>query len=270
MNTEVLKDHAPSFLPDGKRWELVWHDEFDGTELDTRKWSFRMYFWGKRFPAYTDQGIELDGKSHIRLHLLNKDGQYCSPQLQTASLSYDIPRDTAGFWPFGEYAEPKFLHKFGYFEICCRLNRQPGWWSAFWLQSPSIGAHPDPRQCGVECDIMESQDYPTLGLLRCGNIWNGYGRNCSEHGHKKYSLMETPDRWHRFGVDWNPDGYVFYADGREVNRVGGPVSNVEQFILVSTECMGYRSAEARPDAALKEVQFPEYFEVDYVRVFDER
>ena len=40
-------DHAPSFLPEGKKWKLVWHDEFDGDSLDENKWGYRRYFWGK-------------------------------------------------------------------------------------------------------------------------------------------------------------------------------------------------------------------------------
>ncbi len=263
------KDHHPSFLPDGKKWKLVWNDEFDGTELDRTKWTFRLNFWGKPFPAFTTEGVELDGNSHLKLHVVKKGDQYCSPHLQTASLTYDIPKDTENFWNFGEHVKPLFLHKYGYYEICCRLNRQPGWWTAFWLQSPSIGAHPDPKQCGVECDIMESQDYPDKKLIRCGTIWGGYGKNLATWGHRKFVLEDTPDNWHRFGVDWSPSGYVFYTDGVEVNRIEGPVSDVEQFILVSTECMGYRSDPPVPHEQLKKMELPEYFEVDYVRVFDQ-
>ncbi|OGV49489.1 MAG: hypothetical protein A2X49_00920 [Lentisphaerae bacterium GWF2_52_8] len=267
MKSFKMAAHEDSLLPEGKKWKLIWNDEFDGTELDRSKWGFRLNFWGKPFPPFTDEGVELDGKSHLRLHLIKKNGQFCSPHLQTASLTYDIPRDSSGFWPFGKYEEPKFLHKYGYYEIRCKMNRQAGWWTAFWLQSPSIGAHPDPRQCGVECDIMESQDYPEEKLVRCGNIWNGYGKNYSGSGHAKYILEDTVDGWHRFAVDWSKNGYVFYTDGKEVNRVAGPVSDVEQFILVSTESMGYRQGTGNPH--LEKVVFPEYFEVDYVRVFDE-
>ena len=40
------QDHQYSFLPEGKKWKLVWNDEFDGTELDRTKWTFRLNFWG--------------------------------------------------------------------------------------------------------------------------------------------------------------------------------------------------------------------------------
>ena len=58
MKKFEVKDHEPSFLPEGE-WKLVWADEFDGTELDRTKWDFRLNFWGKPFDAYTDQGIVL-------------------------------------------------------------------------------------------------------------------------------------------------------------------------------------------------------------------
>ena len=40
MNKYIVENHEPSYLPDGD-WDLVWADEFDGTELDTSKWCYR-------------------------------------------------------------------------------------------------------------------------------------------------------------------------------------------------------------------------------------
>ncbi len=291
MKNFALKDHEKTLLPEGKNWKMVWNDEFDGKELDRSKWGFRLNFWGKRFDAFTDEGVELDGASHLRLHLLKKDGKYVSPHLQTGSLTYDIPKDTNGFWPFGEHEKPKFLHKFGYYEIRCRLPKCDGWHSAFWLQAPGIGSHPKPEQAGVECDIMENYRQYKEGKMIGGNIWGGYGKNCKGSGHFQWNHVETPDGWHYYGVDWSPSGYVFYADGQEVGRVvpeppedaekpvnegrwhnkgvvAGPVSNVEQFILVSTECRGYRQTGVY-DPLLEKAILPDYFEVDHVRVFDD-
>ena len=44
--------HAASNLPAGKKFKLVWHDEFDGTALDTTKWCYRTNFWGRPAPWY--------------------------------------------------------------------------------------------------------------------------------------------------------------------------------------------------------------------------
>ena len=92
MENFILEDHAPSLLPSGKKWKLVWHDEFDGTELDTSKWGFRRNFWGRKFPAFTDQGVILDGKSHLQLHVTERNGEYCSHIFKQPPLPMTFPK----------------------------------------------------------------------------------------------------------------------------------------------------------------------------------
>ena len=61
------------------------------------------------------------------------------------------------------------------------IHMASGWHAAFWLQSPSIGAHPNPKYCGVECDIMENYRQHTEGTIGCGNGWGsgcGCGNGC--------------------------------------------------------------------------------------------
>jgi len=281
MKPFPVDGHVTSLVPSHKDWQLVWQDEFDGTELDQSKWGFRLNYWGQPSPTFTTEGVVLDGQSHLKLHLTEKDGQFFSPHLQTGSNTFDIPRDSDGIWPFGKRQEPKFMHRFGFYEIRCRLPRSSGWHAAFWLQSPSIGAAPDPRYCGVECDIMENYKQHTEGLIGCGNGWGGYGKDSRWYGHFWFPHVESPDGWHTYAVDWSRDGYTFYADGQVIGVQEAPVSEVEQFILVSTECHGYHKSGNRgglekgyvmsgqPDEKLKKENLPDYFEVDYVRVFDD-
>ena len=68
-------------------------------------------------------------------------------------------------------------------------------------------------------------------------------------------------------MSWDENGYVFYFDGKETARSNGPVSKVEQFILLSTEIQGYRSD--KPKTTWTEEELNDRFIVDYVRVFDE-
>lgn len=286
MKKFVIIDHEPSFLPEGN-WALAWADEFDGNELDRTKWGFRLNFWGKPFPAYTDNGIVVkDGC--VELHRTERDGCYVSPQLQTGSNSFDIPianndnpwgQDT--IWKLGELEPAKFEHTFGYYECRCKFQREPDvMWSAFWLQSASIGTRFDPAWCGVENDIME-RFYP--GQVTSGNIYGGYGKQYKSEGRVKYDLPETEDGFHRFGMLWDEDGYVFYCDGVETSRCNGAISRVPQFILLTTEIRGYRNS--RPlkvgeyvenngsirNGEIKrrsDVFTDDAFIVDYVRVFD--
>jgi beta-glucanase (GH16 family) len=272
-DTGIFNSKTParveSQLPSGYKWKMVWNDEFDGTQLDTTKWDYRLYIMHSRLKTWTNDAAQLDGKGNLLLRLYEKDGDYYSSHLQTGSNYMDRPGEQYGgsklSWPIGKMKAPKFLHKYGYYEIRCKLQTQPGWWSAFWLQSPTIGSTPDPLDSGVELDIMEN--FTRDGIISHNIHWNGYGTDHKTSGSGSVKVQPTDDGYHTFGLHWSPTGYVFYADGKETWRVSGPVSHREEFILVSTECMGYRAGG--PSPLLKNVILPDYFVVDYVRVFDE-
>jgi beta-glucanase (GH16 family) len=265
---------VPSNLPAGKKWKLAWSDEFDGTQLDRTKWDYRLHIMQTRHETWTDQGVALDGRGHALFKLYEKDGNYYSSQLQTGANFMDRPsgtRPAKGLrWPIAKLEPAKFLHKYGYYETRCMLSKQPGWWSAFWLQSPIIGSSLDPKLSGVEIDIMEN--FQRDGGVRHAAIWNGYGANGKGKSTKDKNGIDKAqpalkEGFHTFGVDWRRDGYVYYVDGKETWRFNELVSDREQFILIGTECKGYR--KGGPDPELKQAVAPDYFIVDYVRVFDE-
>ena len=274
----------PSYLPKGRKFKLVWNDEFNGDRLDESKWSYRTNFWGRRFKAFADHGAEVKG-GKVHLPVMFEDGQYCSPHLQTGELLWDMPQKPCGwgFWPFPKRRPAKFAHKYGYYECRCRLQQKEGWWSAFWLQSPAIGATLDPKKSGIECDIMESFQ-PGIVLPSCFH-YNGYGfdykgfksdlsaGDAGARGGRGIVLDKT--QFHTFGCLWEPDGYTFFVDGRrkDVKTGRGPgeaVSDVEQFVLISTECKWYRNNLATGEGVpeLKDALGDEFI-VDYVRVYDE-
>ena len=257
-----------SLLPQGKQWKLVWSDEFEGNALDTSKWGFRLHIMQTRHETWTDDAYELNGEGHLMLKAYEKDGEYYTSQLQTGSNFMDRPGNQYGSsiltWPIAELEKPKFVHRYGYYEIRCKLPTQEGWWVAFWLQSPTIGATLDPLESGVEIDIMEN--FTRDGIISHNIHWNGYGKNHEGAGSGPTKIHPSEDGFHIFGMDWSPMGYVFYVDGKETWRISGPVSHREQFIMVSAECDGYRKGSASP--LLKKAVLPDYFIVDYVRVYD--
>ena len=273
MKAYEVKDHAASLLPEGKEWKLVWSDEFDGTELDKSKWDFRREIMGTRHAAWCgEEGIELDGNSNCVFRMIEKDGMICSTQLQTGYNYMDAVKDDAGTkysgglnWPIAPLKQNKFLHKYGYYECRCKLQKKLGWWSAFWMQSPIIGASLDPAQAGVELDIMESF-VPGDVIEHCCH-YNGYGidHRCVSAGVGRKGM--DLDEYHVFGMEWNENGYDFYIDGELDGHVDAPVSDCPEFILVGTEVQGYREADHMPTQEARD-NVGDTFIVDYVRVFD--
>ena len=274
MKQFEVEGHAPSLVPEGKEWKLVWADEFDGTELDRTKWDYRLSMMGKRHITWTDDGVTLDGNSNAVFRIFEKDGEICSSQLQTGYNYMDAEVDPQGYhfdggltWPIGKLKKSKFLKQYGYFECRCKLQKMEGWWSAFWLQSPTIGCDLDPGIAGIENDIMESL-HPGE-IIGQTNHYGGYGddhqRIRANEGAKGFSL----DEYHTFGMLWEKTGYTFYIDGKESGHIDGPVSHRPQFILLSAEVNGYRKPPyTATEEAKAAAKAGDVFLVDHIRVFD--
>lgn len=290
VSVEAVKGESQSLLPSGLEFKLVWNDEFNGTKLDESKWSFRTNFWGQEaywFAKPEDNAVEVkDGKLALKL-VKRADGQFVSPQLQTGEIIWDIPfvKDRKSFWPLSKRQQPKFEHRYGYYECRCRLQQKPGWWSAFWMQTSTQGCCLDPARAGIEHDIMESFE-PGEILPACFHM-NGYGDDYvgfdSIRGPGDYLGMNTGKQYvtkvdktvyHTFGFLWEPDGYTLYRDGKRISpklgKVGNEaVSQVPEFVLLTTEAKWFRknkmTGPADPDLA---GSVGDDFVVDYVRVYD--
>lgn len=282
MKKFEVENHEYSLLPKDKKWKLIWSDEFDGDTLDESKWSYRLDFFGMPGEAWTDKGVELDGNSNVVFKPVIVDGKLCSSQLQTGENSFD-KLDIQGaiakrlnkehgdspwggdvdVWPVKPLNKAKFAHRYGYYEARVKFQKLPFWWSAFWTQSPTIGMSANPEYAGIESDIIENF---VDGKLIRGNLFNGYGKQFSHAGRLQNTYVEDGE-YHRVGMYWGEDGYVFYFDGVESSRTSEPVSRVEQFILLTTEVQGYR--KGNPKTTWTQEELNDRFICDYVRVFDE-
>jgi beta-glucanase (GH16 family) len=235
-NAQTNQGFLPT-TPAGKHWKLAWRDEFDGAKLDESKWNRdgdskrRDGFWIKD-DAY------LDGQGHLLLRT-RKDGD----------------RFTCG----AINTQHKFEHAFGYYVARCKLPKQPGHWPAFWMMCPGVSKVGDAGRDGTEIDIIEIPWRD--GRLTSNLHWDGYGKDHQTAG-TKFTVSEVTEGFHTFGLWWSPTEYVFYVDGKEMWRTAaGGVSQVPEYILLTEEI-------GKWGGAIAEAQLPDYFTVDYVRVYD--
>ena len=95
----AVEGREASLLPSGRKFKLVWNDEFDGDKLDETKWGYRTNFWGRSahwFATPEDKAVEVkDGLLRLKL-VMRADGQFVSPQLQTGEIVWDIPHTGGG------------------------------------------------------------------------------------------------------------------------------------------------------------------------------
>jgi beta-glucanase (GH16 family) len=223
--------------PHGKSLKLIWHDEFDGDRLDESKWEPRPD--GKRKGGWwSARAISLDGDGHLVI---------------TTFMDGDRPTDGC-VWTKG-----KFEHDFGYYVTRVKFQREPGHWSAFWMNGDGIGKVGDGGRDGTEIDIMEK---PWLDdRVQHTFHWDGYGNDHKSEG-KVVKIPGVMDGWHTFGLLWLPDEYIFYVDGKETWRSkAGGVCQVPQYMLLSDE-IGPWAGD------ISKAKLPDQFMVDYVRVYD--
>jgi beta-glucanase (GH16 family) len=221
---------------DGKAWKLIWHDEFDGTNLDASKWDIPEY---KRRDGYwSRKAISLDGKGHLVMSVLKEGDKFLDGCVRTKGKSQ---------------------HSFGYYVARIQLQKQPGHWSGFWIMGDGVGKVGNDGRDGTEIDIMEK---PWLDeRINYALHWDGYDTDHKSQG-KVVRAPGVTDGWHTFGLCWRPDEYVFSVDGKETWRTkAGGVCQVPEYIKLSDE-IGNRAGD------IKKAKMPDRFLVDYVRVYD--
>lgn len=231
---QALAAHAAAPSDD---YVLVWADEFDGQELDATKWDYRGL--GPRKKAINDKDcVSLDGQGHLLITTKKVEDTYHTAVIGT---------------------QGKFETTFGYFECCVKLQTQQGHWSAFWLQSPTISKVGDPKVNGTEIDIYEYLS--SVNEINHAVHWDGYSK---EHKSKakrtKDDGFKFKDGYHVFGLEWTPETYVFYVDGKEVWRTREAVSHIKEYLILSMEVDKW-------GGDISKARLPDACSFDYVRVY---
>lgn len=222
-----------------KGYNLVWHDEFNGNNLDRSKWKFRQL--GKRGDAYnTPSAIRLDGDGHLVIEVSQKNDSVFAGIIDTENL---------------------FATRYGYFECRAIPVKTPGAWSGFWLQSSMNGENGTPGANGAEIDIFEYFPHEKKDSVSHTIHWGGYGATHKKAGPVWGALGKGVNGFHTFGLEWTPTSYTTYVDGAKTYSGNTLISKVPEFLLLSVE------VNKQIAGPLNKKDLPDKFVVDYVRVY---
>jgi len=243
-----------------EKWEMTFHDEFDGKEgtaPSVSKWVRDLGgrgFGNNELQSYTDGPANafLDGKGNLIIEArkeptTGKDGitrEYSSARLKTQ----------------GTYAQ-----KYGRVEARMKLPRGQGIWPAFWMLGGDIDKAGWPK-CG-EIDIMESIGHQPNRLY--GTL-HGPGYS-GDHGKSKNIEVAKPlgDDFHVFAIEWDPESIRWYLDDKLYSTVkpsdvapNAWVFDQPFFVIMNLAVGG--NWPGNPDAT---TVFPQRLVVDYVRLY---
>lgn len=186
---------TPSEIVD---WQIIWQDNFDGSELDTTKWTRippNTADWGKHMTSDQQCYTIADGKLILK-----------------GITNLDTLSDPRSFLTGGVYTKGKFAFQYGKIEIHAKLECAQGAWPAMWMlaEQKKYGAYPR----NGEIDIMEhlnfddfiyqtTHSYYTLELKQKDNP--------PHYGTVKVDIVQ----FNTYGLEWYPDKLVFTLNGKE-------------------------------------------------------
>ncbi len=198
-------------------YQLVAHDEFSETKLNTQLWSpsylasrtspersaAKYYFSNDCLVLFVNDkslGYFKDGPSQMTASSLQTgdDNRLHKPKVH----DHDIARVM------------NFAPKYGYFEIRAKLPKQA--YAAFWL----IGAREASNQ-SAEIDIFENIEGSQPPQLKFGlHAWDD--KNIKENKDGKNLRLEPPfdptEGFHTYGLDWSEKGCELYYDNQVITH----------------------------------------------------
>ncbi|MCC2974681.1 family 16 glycosylhydrolase [Massilia sp. IC2-476] len=232
-------------------WTLAWSDEFEGTELDRKKWVAETggNGWGNQelqFYTGRPENVRVSGGMLVIEARRERYGErdYTSARLKTAGLMEQ-------------------MH--GRFEARIKVPKGQGIWPAFWMLGADIGQVGWPRS--GEIDIMEIIGKEPSNLY--GTL-HGPGYSGDKAFSKSTSLTSGifADNFHVFAVEWERGEIRWYRDGilfhtaRPDMVKGDWVFEHPFFVLLNLAVGGLWPGN--PDST---TVLPQQMLVDYVRVY---
>jgi beta-glucanase (GH16 family) len=245
-------------LPVAAGWPLAFDDEFDGTAIDSTKWT-SQYLGVNANSVFLRDGAAV-------LHIDQNTVQAPAPWgFQVAALATNT-----------------FSQLYGWFEIRAKVATGAGLSggvSAFWLSPHSVDYSRSVDQGGrrplaepFEIDIFEQYtEEPT------GNTWTVHAGNNpfvggattpgpegadvasmhrEEFGRGRFPSVLSAD-FHTYAVKWTPTGMTWFFDGHEYGTLSPAARDPFHVRIIL-----YRHSSADPN-----LPYPQDFVVDYVRVY---
>jgi beta-glucanase (GH16 family) len=245
-------------MPEG--WRLVWHDEFDGPEIDPEKWSFEVNGRG-------------GGNNELQYYTDRVDNSFIengSLVIQALKEEYTGTDGTRGYTSARIRTKNKGDWKYGRFDIRARLPFSQGIWPAIWMM-PTDGVYGSWPSSG-EIDIMEELGQEPKRVYQTLHF-GGTGAHAQTGGSYVLKSGSFSDDFHLYTLEWDSTAMRWLVDNAQVmtkkaeswytTAAPRPAPFDQRFYMVLNLAIGGNWPK-NPDATTR---FPQRLTVDYVRVF---
>lgn len=268
---------ASSVVPG--EWAMVWNDEFDGTEIDSTKWSFERNCTGggnNELQCYTNRDVNasiVDGSLVIVARSETFSGQAKQdddPTYNAADTSV-----TRNYTSARLRTKNKGDWKYGRMDIRAKLPQGQGIWPAIWMLPTNweYGGWP----LSGEIDIMEAVNSntgtfanKTHGTLHYGEVWPNNKYTGTEYS----APTNVWDEYHTFSIQWEEGTIRWYVDdvhfATQISDrwyTGGSTEPHAPFDKEFHLILNLAVGGNWPGVPNEATTFPQEFSIDYVRVY---
>ncbi len=247
--------------PEIAGYDLLWHDEFDGSTLDDSIWNYEPHE-----PGWTNEELQEYTTSTDNVFL--RDGKLVLKAIKSEKNGGD-------YYTSGKItAQNKKDFTYGKVVASAKVPAGKGLWPAIWMMPQDEQHYGQWPKCG-EIDIMEvlgSRLDTAYGTLHYGEPHaEQQGTYILENG------GSYADAFHEFSVEWEPGEMRWYIDGNLYHTVNDwftavqgedekpyPAPFDQPFFVQMNLAVG-GTWPGNPDAS---TDFDKAeFEIDYVRVY---
>jgi Glycosyl hydrolases family 16 len=219
----------------GVAYNLNWSDEFNGTELDGTHWN-NTATW------CCGQGTNLAQNAYLTGGCL---------ELKAAQAT------GGGYTSAWIDTEGKYTFTRGYIEIRARLPKGQGMWPALWMDEAS--GNP-----AAEFDIMEMLGNAPTTIYETNHLWPSGGGSGTQVHQCTWKGPDFSAGFHVFGFQIQATQITWYVDGAQTCTTNQGVNVNPVYHMLNTAVGGAGSWPGAPDQT---TVFPNYLDIDYVRVY---
>jgi beta-glucanase (GH16 family) len=245
-------------------WYLAWSEEFDGTSVDTSRWSFDI---GNGVGGWGNQELQYYRQENARV-----SGGY---------LYIDVKRESYNGFSFTSAklkSQGKVQVHFGKIAARIKLPYGKGMWPAFWMLGRDFDGNNWPAVGEIDIMEMAGGQGGDIGdrIAYCTMHWDHNGGYAS-YGTRYTNSAKLSDDFHIYEIEWTPDGVIGRIDGIQYyyndffyNGNDGKANNEFQFPFYLILNVAVGGTFFDPDIlnpALVTAPMPQSMVVDWVRYY---
>ncbi|MCH5176506.1 MAG: glycoside hydrolase family 16 protein [Prevotellaceae bacterium] len=276
---QAQTDNTPQLPPLDDTWTLAWHDEFDGSgPLDTLTWNAEHgfvrneeYQWYQQQNAYRQDGVLV---LEARLDSIPNPAYRPGRGIRNWKLS----RPYARYSSASVHTRRHYSFQYGRMEVRARIPATCGAWPAIWTLGTQY-----PWPSNGEIDVMEFYQVDGAPAILANAA---YGDDTPNHAiwnsrripytHFLELDRDWGEKFHTWVLDWTPDYLRIWLDGELLNDIdirntrNGSIGNFANpfhqphYILLDLAIGGINGGQPDDNA------FPMRYEIDYVRVYQQK